>query len=110
MIPRTLLALFLLAGPASLLGKPQFQTSQFQTGARTHTARGTVVNSATGEPINGALVQLNGGRQRSILTGADGKFQFEGLANGYFQLMAQKPGYFSPEQIQRSGVRPLIFG
>src|SRR6202171_2736497 len=100
MIPRTLLALLLLAGPALLLRKSQFQTSQFQTGARTHTARGTVVNSATGEPINAALVQLNGGRQRSVLTGADGKFQFEGVANGYFQITAQKPGYFAPEQLQ----------
>jgi hypothetical protein len=106
MIPRTLLALFLLAGPALLLGKSRFQTSPLQTEARTHTARGTVVNSATGEPINAALVQLNGGRQRSILTGPDGKFQFEGLANGYFQLTAQKPGYFAPEQLLRSGVRP----
>ena len=109
MIPRTLLALFLLAGPASLLGKPQFQTPQFQTGARTHTARGTVVNSATGEPINAALVQLNGGRQRSVLTGAEGKFQFDGLTNGYFQITAQKPGYFAAEQLQRSGTRPLMF-
>ncbi|HXN52833.1 MAG TPA: hypothetical protein VN943_12930 [Candidatus Acidoferrum sp.] len=65
MIPRTLLALLLLAGSASLPGKSQSQTSQFQTGARTHTARWIVVNSATGEPINAALVQLNGGRQRA---------------------------------------------
>src|ERR1700730_1432854 len=109
MIPRTLLALFLLAGPASLLGQPQFQTSKLQTGARTHTAGGTVVNSTTDEPINAALVQLNGGRQRSVLTGADGKFQFDGLTNGYFQITAQKTGYFAAEQLQRSGVRPVIF-
>ena len=44
-----------------------------------HALRGTVVNSVTGEPIRGALVQIYFNGQSSMLTGPDGKFQFEGL-------------------------------
>jgi len=44
-----------------------------------HALRGTVVNSVTGEPTRGALVQIYFNGQSSMLTGPDGKFQFEGL-------------------------------
>src|SRR6266851_10100950 len=47
-----------------------------------HALRGMVVNSVTGEPIRGALVQIYFNGQSSMLTGPDGKFQFEGLPNG----------------------------
>ena len=47
-----------------------------------HALRGTVVNSVTGEPTRGALVQIYFNGQSSMLTGPDGKFQFEGLPNG----------------------------
>jgi hypothetical protein len=43
-----------------------------------------------------------------MLTGSDGKFHFEGLPNGSFPLSVQKPGYFSPEQIRRSGGQPTL--
>jgi hypothetical protein len=103
MLDRTLPALLLLFVPATLLANPQFQTEP-----RTYTARGTVVNSATGEAIGGALVQLYGARQHAVLTGPDGKFQFDSLPNSSFQLSVQKPGYFSPEQIRQSG-GPAMF-
>jgi uncharacterized protein (DUF2141 family) len=102
MFDRTLLALLLCVAP-SLLASPQFQTE-----TRTYTVRGTVINSATGEPLSGALVEIYSGQQHALLTGPDGKFHFEGLANGSFQLTAKKPGYFSPEQIRRSGA-PATF-
>src|ERR1700730_1572798 len=98
MFDRMLPALLLLVVPNALLANPQFQTEP-----RTYTAHGTVVNSVTGEPISGALVQIYGTRQHAMLTGSDGKFQFEGLPNGSFQVSVQKPGYFSPEQLRRNG-------
>jgi Carboxypeptidase regulatory-like domain len=98
MFNRMLPALLLLVVPSALLANPQFQAE-----SRTYTVRGTVVNSATGEAIGGALVQIYDARQRAMLTGPDGKFQFEGLPNGGFPLSVRKPGYFSPEQIRRNG-------
>jgi hypothetical protein len=98
MFNRMLPALLLLVVPNALFANPQFQAE-----SRTYTVRGTVVNSATGEAIGGALVQIYDARQRAMLTGPDGKFQFEGLPNGGFPLSVRKPGYFSPEQIRRNG-------
>jgi hypothetical protein len=66
----------------------------------TYTLRGTVVNSVTGEPIRGALVQASFSVQRSALTGSDGSFQFEGLLAGQGVLTARKPGYYSPDDIR----------
>jgi hypothetical protein len=74
-----LLALLLL--PAAGLSQDQ------------HTVSGEVVNSVTGQPITGALVQIGG---RAMLTDRDGQFEFPGMDsfNGGF---ASKPGYF-PQQ------------
>jgi hypothetical protein len=43
-----------------------------------------------------------------MLTWPDGKFRFEGVANSYAQVTAQKPGYFPPEQINHMGSRTLV--
>jgi hypothetical protein len=72
---------------------------QLRADTAEYTVSGTVVNSVTGEGIGGALVQMYANRQRAKLTGADGKFQFEGLPRGTFTVVAQKPGYFSPQQL-----------
>jgi hypothetical protein len=98
MFDRMLPALLLFLVPTTLSANLQLQTEP-----RTYTVRGTVVNSVTGEPISGALVQIYGARQNAVLTGSDGKFQFEGVPNGSFPLSVQKPGYFSAEQIRRNG-------
>jgi len=103
MFDRTLPALLLFVAPATLFANPQFQTEP-----RAYTARGTVVNSVTGEAISGALVLIYSGRQHAMLTSPDGKFHFEGLPNGSFPLSVQKPGYFSPDQIRRSGGPPTL--
>jgi hypothetical protein len=72
----------------------------------THTVSGSVVNSATGEPIPRALVQIMGGLQRSDLTDSQGSFRFEGVPEGRAMFMARKPGFFSSEELSRGGGRP----
>src|SRR6266478_2756363 len=74
-------------------------SNQLRQDAATYTVSGMVVNSVTGEAIGGALVQMYANRQRAKLTGADGKFQFEGLPHGTYTVVAQKPGYFSHQQL-----------
>src|SRR5260370_39015052 len=90
-----LLAAALPAAPLLELPKPHSSGSGLKEGRNScsrewlhscddgkHALRGTVVNSVTGEPIRGALVQIYFNGQSSMLTGPDGKFQFEGLPNG----------------------------
>ena len=72
----------------------------------THTVSGSVVNSATGEPIPRALVQLMGPLQRSDLTDSQGSFRFEGVPEGRAMLMTRKPGFFSSEDLSRGVGRP----
>lgn len=69
-----------------------------------YTLRGTVVNSVTGEAVRGALVQIYFNGQRSVLTGPDGKFQFDGLPAGQTNITvaARKPGFFLGDEIQPS--------
>jgi hypothetical protein len=54
----------------------------------------------TGEPIQRVLVQISGQRQRSVLTGADGKFQFASVPAGTINVSLQKPGYFTAQSIR----------
>lgn len=69
------------------------------------TLKGRVVNSVTGEPIRNALVQVTREKLRSMLTLADGSFQFEGLPAGEGSVVVRKPGYFT-----ESDVHPLSAG
>ncbi len=65
-------------------------------------ARGTVVNSVTGEPVRRALVRINGvGEQRSGFTGSDGRFEIDGVAAGQLVVTAQKPGFFTDPSMSR---------
>lgn len=81
MVFGTLLILF------SLFTLPaQFSTTQLSQ-AETFTVRGTVVNSATGAPIGGALVQLYVGQGPTARrSGADGVFAFEGVPAGTYTV------------------------
>jgi carboxypeptidase family protein len=69
------------------------------------TLRGMAVNSVTAEPIRGALVQIYFNGQSSMLTGPDGKFQFDGLPAGQTSITVRKPGYFSEEDFQSGAPR-----
>lgn len=74
--------------------------------------RGSVVNSVDGTPIRAALVQLLGEKARAMLTGADGTFEFDGMAAGdVVAITVRKPGYFSaqeyfPESVGEQKVHP----
>jgi hypothetical protein len=93
MWPRTLMLLLALS-PVPAFG------AQFAQGAASYPIRGTVLNSVTGAPIRGALVQIYANRQRSVLTGADGSFQFADVPAGTVNLNVHKPGFFTAQAIQ----------
>src|SRR5579859_5756986 len=57
------------------------------------TLRGTVVNSVTGAPVPGALVQSSSPSQPATLTDSEGSFHFDGLPTGTFSVSATKPGF-----------------
>src|SRR5216684_3489853 len=78
---------------------PTFSAQVAQNADR-YPIRGTVINSLTGEPIRGALVQIYANRQRSVLTGADGSFQFADVPAGTVNLSVRKPGFFTAQAIQ----------
>lgn len=59
---------------------------------------GIVQNSATGEPIPRALVQIGTGA--STFSDAGGRFEFDKLNAGFTTITARKPGFLSPEEIQ----------
>ncbi len=54
---------------------------------------GTVVNALTGDPVPRALVQLLSPAQHVVMTGPDGRFQFDGLPQGQANFSVQKPGF-----------------
>jgi len=93
MWPRTLMLLLALS-PVPAFG------AQFAQGAASYPIRGTVLNSVTGAPIRGALVQIYANRQRSVLTGADGSFQFADVPAGTVNPNVHKPGFFTAQAIQ----------
>ena len=66
------------------------------------TLSGSVVNSVTGEAIGHALVRLSGSSQRTVFADSEGHFQIEGLAPGMVNVSAQKPGYFSQQELRGS--------
>ena len=66
---------------------------------------GTVVDAVSGDPIRKALVQLNNVPRRTAFTDNSGLFQFEGVLFGRVSLTVQKPGYFSEQDMSRTGVQ-----
>lgn len=58
---------------------------------------GTAVNSVNGQPLSQVRVFLGNPQEREdrevVMTAADGRFQFDGLAAGKYTLGAVKPGF-----------------
>ena len=74
------------------------------------TLTGMVVDSVTGEPIRKALVQVYAGQRRMTFSGDDGSFELEGIPAGSYSVSAQKPGYFSEQELLRGGAPPVEVG
>lgn len=91
-----------------LFSSPAPAREQFSADQPRYSVRGTVVNSGTGEPIRGALVQFYSDRQRSQLTGADGTFQFDQIPAGMFPIQLRKPGYFSTQELPSGRMQTLM--
>lgn len=53
----------------------------------------------TGEPIRRALVSLYSSPQRSTFSDNEGRFEFEGVSAGRYALAAQRPGFFSQQEV-----------
>src|SRR2546429_8460181 len=54
--------------------------------------RGRVINSATGEPVALALVQVSAPGPKTQFTGADGTFVFTGLPPGNYRSEERRVG------------------
>lgn len=65
---------------------------------------GTVVNSVTGEPIARALVS-GPGLKAPIFTDASGKFEADNVPGGRIYFDAQRPGYFSQQNMPGGATR-----
>jgi hypothetical protein len=66
------------------------------------------VNSVTGESVGHALVRINGTSERTVFADGEGHFQIEGLLAGTVTVSAQKPGYFSQQELRGSGSNKLV--
>jgi uncharacterized protein (DUF2141 family) len=76
-----------------------------QAPAARFTISGIVINSVTGEPIRGALVQVVSGNPDAVLTDGDGRFTFENLPSPKLSVMAHKPGFLNDEESPLNGER-----
>ncbi|HEX8879976.1 MAG TPA: carboxypeptidase-like regulatory domain-containing protein, partial [Candidatus Acidoferrum sp.] len=70
--------------------------------------RGRVINSATGEPVGRALVQVPAPGQKAQFTAADGTFVLTGLPPGSYWPSARKPGFFEDAELERPAPTPLL--
>jgi hypothetical protein len=114
----------LIAALCSGICLAQLGPSQPQIGTRgaaipTYVVEGTVINSVTGEPVRGALVQIHIDQQVSLLTGPDGKFHFDSVPQSQVTITVRKPGFFTEQEISQGpmpnqltqvgpGMKPVI--
>jgi len=120
-----LTVLFLLAlVPGSMVPRAGAQQAG-QAGPTTWRISGKAVDALSGAPLGRCSVEIepteNGGATRSVETGGDGLFAFDGVAEGKYRLSASKRGYlpqayeqhdnFSTAIVVRSGLESegLIF-
>src|ERR1700683_1752034 len=66
---------------------------------------GTVVNSATGEPIRRVLVECSLDCTQAMLTDGEGRFEFDDLPEGQASINARKPGFFSEQELHQGQLR-----
>jgi hypothetical protein len=95
----------------ALLCLPAGSASQTMDDSQaTGTVSGQVVDSVTGQPIAGALVQ---GAEHAVLTDREGQFDFPDVANSFVRDVT-KPGYFFEQRgssnltLRGQGSQPII--
>lgn len=67
---------------------------------------GTVVNAINDQPLGGAYVTISaiqGTAARTVMTGANGAFLFDGVRAGKYQLSAERRGFASQQYQQHEG-------
>jgi hypothetical protein len=110
---RACLALLALsvAIPANpqVFGGPLSAPQSDPTDTNRYKLSGTVVNSVTNEPIRRALVTLFYQQQIPVMTNSDGRFEFSDLPRSSVTVTAQKPGYFSEQELSAGRHRPKAF-
>ncbi|HEX8892952.1 MAG TPA: carboxypeptidase-like regulatory domain-containing protein [Terriglobales bacterium] len=101
-----------VTAPAQMSGSvyPPSNQPATQPPGEKFTVTGTVIDAVSGEPVRKALVQLNVVPRRTAFTDSGGRFQFEGVWAGPVPLTAQKPGYFSEQEVSSVGVPPIDVG
>jgi hypothetical protein len=99
-IPAAVLVLTSITASAQVMGYPGYNPSTPNPDdSKRYTLSGTVVNSVTGQPIRRALVNLSYMQQFATMTDSDGRFEFDGLPQGSLMVTAQKPGFFSEQEL-----------
>ncbi len=92
------------------LGLTSTSLAQDATSQQIYMLSGSVVNSATGEPVAHALVRTNGTVQRNTFTDNEGHFQIDAMPQGQVTVMAQKPGFFTDQDTAGEGSRWVSVG
>jgi hypothetical protein len=91
----------IVTGVGQMQGQPASQKKVRLTGM--------VVNTATGEGVGKAKVDVLASAGVSVFTGSDGHFEVESVPEGQWQVMARKPGYFNDQELSRGAYRPKLF-
>jgi hypothetical protein len=103
---RTLHSLVLLSLAPFLAARLTAQQPTFNSSSCPCPLRGTVLDSVTGNPVHGALVQSS---TRSTFTDSEGKFQLEALPAGPTSVQAAKPGYLSDQEFGTRSPKSFSF-
>jgi hypothetical protein len=91
---------------AVLAGTLRAQTPAAKPGS----VEGTVTNSVTGEPVKKAVVTLTDPKSqsnRTAITDAAGRFQFDSVAPNAYFLAADRDGFMAPRQGPRQAAQQI---
>lgn len=94
--------MLLLASGILFLSARSAAAQNSSANQQTYSLSGSVVNSATGEAVPHALVRTNGTVQRNGFSDTDGHFQFDGMPQCQVTVTAQKPGFFTEQDMSLS--------
>ena len=106
-----LTALFVLVSPWKGVGQTLYTPGRMPSqppSKNRYKISGTVVNSATGEPVGRAKVQINGSASQQVFTDGSGRFEMSDVPEGQIVVSAQRPGFINSEMTgHRSPMIPV---